>query len=126
LLLRCTVDKPEIRRTRPEEAAAVWRELCQGGWAIVDRIDDGCGHRIVLARAVLQATPRPWHLLSPRERTVVQWAATGRTNPEIAAKLGVSVPTVAGYLRAARKKLGWISRIDLIKEWTALSAPVPM
>lgn len=105
-----------VRRASPAEAAAVWRQLLQGEWVEVDRIDDGCGRRLVLAR--FDGTrPRPWHLLSRREKTVVAAVAAGRSNRQIAELLGISVSTVAGHLRTARKKLGDPCRVDLVREW---------
>lgn len=51
--------------------------------------------------------------LSPRELEVVQLAAAGETNKEIAAVLSRSPRTVAGQLSAAMRKLGVSSRGDL-------------
>jgi DNA-binding CsgD family transcriptional regulator len=51
--------------------------------------------------------------LTPREHEVLRWAATGRTNPEIAARLGLTRNTVTGYLKAAMHKLGVRNRTEL-------------
>ncbi|MFB7614628.1 LuxR C-terminal-related transcriptional regulator [Kitasatospora sp. NPDC056181] len=59
-------------------------------------------------RRALPATP-----LTPREHEVLRWAATGRTNPEIAAQLGLTCNTVTGYLKAAMHKLGVRNRTEL-------------
>jgi DNA-binding CsgD family transcriptional regulator len=105
-----------VRRASPAEAAAIWQQLLRGDWGEVDRIDDGCGRRLVLAR-FSRSRPRPWHLLSRREKSVVAAVAAGRSNRQIAELLGISVSTVAGHLRTARKKLGDPSRLDLVREW---------
>lgn len=52
--------------------------------------------------------------LTGREYDVLRQAAAGRTNPEIAAKLGLTRHTVTGYLRNAMRKLGARNRIELI------------
>ncbi|MFF3601057.1 LuxR C-terminal-related transcriptional regulator [Kitasatospora indigofera] len=56
---------------------------------------------------------RPPAGLTPREHEVLRWAATGRTNPEIAAELGLTCNTVTGYLKSAMHKLGVRNRVEL-------------
>jgi DNA-binding CsgD family transcriptional regulator len=51
--------------------------------------------------------------LSPREREVVELAARGRTNKEIAGELFLSPHTVDKHLRRALRKLGLRSRATL-------------
>ncbi|MFG2820459.1 LuxR C-terminal-related transcriptional regulator [Kitasatospora sp. NPDC048365] len=51
--------------------------------------------------------------LTPRELEVVRWAATGRSNPEIAAQLGLTRNTVTGYLKDAMHKVGARNRTEL-------------
>ncbi|WP_371495975.1 LuxR C-terminal-related transcriptional regulator [Kitasatospora sp. NBC_00374] len=51
--------------------------------------------------------------LTPRELEVIRWAATGRTNPEIAGHLGLTCNTVTGYLKSAMHKLGVRNRVEL-------------
>jgi DNA-binding NarL/FixJ family response regulator len=48
--------------------------------------------------------------LTARQREVVTLVADGRTNPQIAATLGISVSTVKTTLEAAMFKLGAYSR----------------
>ncbi|MFJ8626140.1 LuxR C-terminal-related transcriptional regulator [Kitasatospora sp. NPDC093550] len=55
----------------------------------------------------------PVRPLTPREHEVLRWAATGRTNPEIAARLGLTRNTVTGYLKSAMHKLGVRNRTEL-------------
>ncbi|CAM5614375.1 LuxR C-terminal-related transcriptional regulator [Kitasatospora aureofaciens] len=60
--------------------------------------------------------PRPTAPVPPltrREHEVLRWAATGRTNPEIAAQLGLTCNTVTGYLKSAMHKLGVRNRTEL-------------
>ncbi|WP_019587678.1 response regulator transcription factor [Deinococcus apachensis] len=44
--------------------------------------------------------------LTGRERDVQRLLSEGLTNPQIAARLGVSVTTVAGHVRSVFSKLG--------------------
>ncbi len=57
--------------------------------------------------------PAPVVPLTRREHEVLRWAATGRTNPEIAAQLGLTCNTVTGYLKSAMHKLGVRNRTEL-------------
>ncbi|MFF1874107.1 response regulator transcription factor, partial [Kitasatospora herbaricolor] len=59
------------------------------------------------------ADRRPPAGLTRREHEVLRWAATGRTNPEIAAELGLTCNTVTGYLKGAMHKLGVRNRVEL-------------
>ena len=58
--------------------------------------------------------------LSTREREVIEFVTSGLTNPEIAAKLSLSVVTVKLYRRLAMKKMGADSLADLVKMWEKL------
>ncbi|GAB3301930.1 response regulator transcription factor [Parasphingorhabdus pacifica] len=52
--------------------------------------------------------------LTRREYEALRHAAAGRTNPEIAAQLGLTRHTVTGYMRNAMRKLDARNRIELI------------
>ncbi|OJU85082.1 MAG: hypothetical protein BGO11_15855 [Solirubrobacterales bacterium 70-9] len=58
--------------------------------------------------------------LTPRERTVAQLVAQGRTNRDVAAQLFVSVRTVEFHLRNVFAKLDISSRIELMSFSEAL------
>lgn len=105
-----------VRRASDSEAIAVWRDLCRGGWVVLDHIDDGHGRRFVLARPTARHE-RPWHRLSIREKAILDFVAAGHSNRYIARSLGISVSTVASHLRSARSKLGGPRRLDLVREW---------
>ena len=59
--------------------------------------------------------PAPRKLLSPRERELVTLVALGHTNTEIAARLYISVRTVASHLDRIRDKTGCRRRADLTR-----------
>jgi len=52
-------------------------------------------------------------MLSPREQYVTALTCLRYTNPQIAARLGLSVETVRTYLRKALNKLGLQNKADL-------------
>ena len=120
---RCGLAGAGVRRASPDEAAAIWGELLRGAWSIVDRFDDASGRRFLLVLRAGAPPVRAWERLSDRERAIVAAVAAGRGNRTIAAELGVSTSTVAGHLRAARRKLGGIRRVDLVREWLAAARP---
>ncbi len=71
----------------------------------------------LVANAVLEK-PReltPGGLLSPRERELVTLVAQGHTNAEIAARLVISIRTVASHLDRIRDKTGCRRRVDLTR-----------
>lgn len=81
----------------PELAAAV-RRVYAGGRAIDPEL-----------AAEAWGEPDP---LSERERVCLRLAGQGRTSPEIAQKLGLSVGTVRNYLSEAIGKLGAGNRVE--------------
>jgi DNA-binding CsgD family transcriptional regulator len=54
-----------------------------------------------------------WASLTPAERDVADLVAHGLTNPEIAARLGVSAGTVKDHVSIALRKLGARTRAEL-------------
>ena len=59
-------------------------------------------HRYVLSMEAIEISPVR---LAPREVECLQWAAAGKTQPEMATILGLSERTVICYLETARHKL---------------------
>ena len=67
--------------------------------------------------AILQrrcSSRRSRDVLSPREHECLLWAAEGKTDWEIATILGISKPTVAKHILAAREKLGAVTKAHAI------------
>ncbi len=62
-----------------------------------------------LADAFWDAVPDP---LNDRERSLLRLAEEGRSNRDIAARLGLSAGTVRNYLSEAAQKLGAANRIE--------------
>lgn len=109
---------------RPAEAGRI------AGWAAAGRgrlggqaepaWERGAGLSIeeaaVMARRGRGPRRRPafgWPGLTPAERDVAGLLAQGLTNPEIAARLGVSAGTVMDHVSSALRKLGVRTRAEL-------------
>jgi DNA-binding CsgD family transcriptional regulator len=54
-----------------------------------------------------------WSTLTPAEREVAEEVCTGRSNPQVAERLGISRRTVEAHLRSVYRKLGVSSRLAL-------------
>jgi DNA-binding NarL/FixJ family response regulator len=72
-----------------------------------------------MLEAIRTANPR--ELLSPREAEVLALASLGLTNPQIAARLEVTVHAVKLHLAAVYRKLGVANRTEAVVRW--LRAP---
>ncbi|NUP05414.1 MAG: helix-turn-helix transcriptional regulator [Polyangiaceae bacterium] len=106
-----------LRRTRPDEALAMWTALVSGRWSVIDWIDtDGRRYLVAHENDLVVGNPRA---LTRRERQVVEYLIHGRSNAEIAYALGVAESNVNRTARDALRKLGGARRTDL----AALFAP---
>jgi DNA-binding CsgD family transcriptional regulator len=109
-----------LRRTDPVEAVTLWRSLIGGQWSIVDHIDSD-GRRYLLARRNAPRTPS-WGEASERERQVLAYAGAGHTNKMIGYELGLSPSTVSSHLASAARRLGFKSRLDLVRAFSSPDA----
>jgi predicted ATPase/DNA-binding CsgD family transcriptional regulator len=76
----------------------------------------GIEEAAVMARRGRGPRRRPafgWSSLTPAERNVADLVARGLTNPEIAARLGVSAGTIKDHVSSALRKLGVRTRAEL-------------
>lgn len=94
--------RKRVARSSLEEARAIFRRLGAEPWA--DRADEE------LKRVAVRRAPEA---LSATELRIAQLAASGLTNPEIAAQVFVSRKTVEGNLARVYRKLGVSSRAQL-------------
>ncbi|MGW3182109.1 LuxR C-terminal-related transcriptional regulator [Kitasatospora sp. NPDC001119] len=94
--------------TRALAGAAAWSRERPGG----KPCEQSCGKPFAKPFDKSR-TAAPVPPLTPREHEVLRWVATGRTNPEIAARLGLTCNTVTGYLKSAMHKLGVRNRTEL-------------
>jgi DNA-binding CsgD family transcriptional regulator len=71
-------------------------------------------HTASLFRDSMDDRYQLWLQLSPREQEVTAFACLRYTNPQIAARLGLSPETVRTYLQHASGKLGLQNKTDLL------------
>jgi DNA-binding NarL/FixJ family response regulator len=102
-----------LRRRDPEAALEIWRGLVSGRWSLVERAQAG-GATVLIAHRNEPRAPDP-RGLSPRERAIVELVLDGASNKQVAYTLGSSHGTVASHLRRALRKLGFASRVDLMR-----------
>ena len=96
-----------------EELSAAIRTVASGGVYTSPKITD-----VVLADYIRQLSDLPARMASPlsdRERDVLQPLAEGRSNKEIARRLGVSVTTIDSHRKHIMDKLGLHSVAELTK-----------
>jgi DNA-binding CsgD family transcriptional regulator len=109
-------DRARSRRGRGQDAESVteqWQAVVSGRWTLVDQFESD-GRRYLVARVNERDTPRMSEL-SEHETHVVELAARGYANKQIAYELGISIATVARRLASASAKLGATSRVELIR-----------
>jgi DNA-binding CsgD family transcriptional regulator len=63
--------------------------------------------------------------LPPRQHALAYWMARGSPEPQIAARLGVSLPTVVHHRRALYERLGVQDRQGLLARAWASPHPLP-
>jgi len=89
--------------------------------------------RARLARIAPAASPRPaprravsgWDALTPTEHLVVEEVCGGRSNPQVAERLGISRRTVDAHLRSIYTKLGVKTRLALAVAHHERAEPEP-
>ena len=94
--------------------------MVDGRWSLVDH-HDADGRRYILVRRNDPAVRDP-KALTARERAVAAFAAQGHQNKYIGYLLGLAPATVASHLTAAMRKLGVLSRRELIQMFLRLGA----
>jgi DNA-binding NarL/FixJ family response regulator len=91
---------------------------------MIDVLDVAHVHQFVIAKRVgnwevLQwrtppSSPDPYETLTAREREVFALAVQGRSNPEIAARLSISVRTAESHRASILRKLALRNQTDLV------------
>jgi DNA-binding CsgD family transcriptional regulator len=105
-----------MRRSDPEAALQAWQALIDGRWSLLEEFDHD-GRRYIFAHRNDPRTP-DLRGLSDRERQVVAYALLGHSNKHIGYELGLAPSTVALHLGTACKKLGCLSRVELIQRFS--------
>ncbi|WP_027927784.1 response regulator [Amycolatopsis benzoatilytica] len=88
------------------DLASAIQDAHRGQTVMDPRVDAASGNR--LREALLRVG------LTRREYEVLRLVATGHTNPEVAAELGLTRNTVKTYLQSAMGKLGARNRVEAI------------
>jgi len=108
-----------LKDAEPDELVRAVRVVADGGSLlspsvtrrVIERFADPAGG----GRTAGPLVPRPdLDRLTEREREIVAWVATGRSNDEIAAELVVSPATVRTHVSRAMVKLGARDRAQLV------------
>lgn len=98
----------------------LWQGLLDGRWSIIGRYEQN--ERQVLVARLNDATLTKSRALTDRERALVEHAATGKSNKQIAYEARLSIGSVSGYLSSALRKMGLRSRAELIVVAPAVEA----
>jgi DNA-binding CsgD family transcriptional regulator len=93
------------------DAERIWRELWEGGWALVESIDTDGKRMLLLRRDPSNARARR---LDPYERFALASLARGDAYKVIASELGVALSTASAIVGRGLRKLGFKSRTDFI------------
>jgi DNA-binding CsgD family transcriptional regulator len=107
----------KLRREDPDKAIRGWRALVGGRWSVLDHFESD-GKRYLVARTNEPASRGP-ERLTERERQVLEYAALGLSNKEIAYELGIAAPTVRVLIARAALKLRATGREQLLARYKA-------
>jgi DNA-binding CsgD family transcriptional regulator len=117
--LRLAVRGIDAARSRhrqdPESSLQAWQAVVSGRWTLVEQHERD-GKRFLLARVNELQAPGS-KALSLRERQVLGLVSQGASNKEIGYRLGIGEPSVAGYLRRGKAKIGVYNRAELLRWW---------
>jgi DNA-binding NarL/FixJ family response regulator len=102
-----------LKRSASEELIRALHAVVAGGMYL----DPAIAGKVVgrPARNVLQSLEGRFAELSERETDVLRLVATGHSNKEISARLNISVKTVETYKARAMQKLGYRSRVEVVR-----------
>jgi DNA-binding CsgD family transcriptional regulator len=106
--------RSNLRRTDPDLALEIWQGLVEGRWSLVDWFDTD-GRRYIVARPNSPALGDP-RGLSDRELQVATYASLGESSKLIGYRLGIAPSTVSEQLKAAMRKLGVETQLQLIQK----------
>lgn len=105
-------------RLRTHKRGTAWLALVGGRWSIVDAFErDGRRYFLACRNETLAVESLA---LTPREHVVAHMVAMGRPNKLIAYSIGLATSTISYHLATAMKKVGVVSRLELVTLLTAL------
>jgi DNA-binding NarL/FixJ family response regulator len=102
-----------LKRSASEELIRALHAIVAGGMYL----DPAVAGKIVGRPARDAASPQAGQTadLSGRETDVLRLVACGHSNKEISARLNISVKTVETYKARAMEKLGYRSRVEVVR-----------
>lgn len=104
-----------LKDADPQELVRAVRVVADGGSLLSPSVTRRVISRFAAPAAAGAPAPHPdLHRLTDREREILAWVATGRSNEEIAAELVVSPATVRTHVSRAMVKLGARDRAQLV------------
>jgi len=110
-----------LKRSSPDAILEAVTEVHQGGAPMSSEV----ARKVVAAFQAPPSQPGQRVDLSPREREVLELLAEGLPDKEIAAKLGLSTPTVRFHLQHIYSKLHVRSRTEAALKHLAVKPSVP-
>ena len=101
-----------LKRVIGTDLISALRIVAQGGTFLYPAVAAMVADEIHRHAGAGSGAPNP---LTPRERQILTHIALGRTNPQIAAELGLSVKTVEWHRSNLMSKLGVHSVVELVR-----------
>lgn len=102
-----------LKQSAPEQLINAIRSIAKGEAyldpSLTQRVLGGYSNRLPALRGEKHGD------LSPREEEVLRMIAVGYTNKEVALRLDLSVKTIEAHKANAMQKLGFTSRIDVVR-----------
>jgi len=112
-LLRAGVSGYVLKQSDPSELLHAIRTAAAGGQYLDSTLTARVTARFLAGEG--KAVRKPAAAISERESEVLRLIASGYSNKEIAARLGLSVKTVEAHKANAMRKLDLTGRIDIVK-----------
>jgi DNA-binding CsgD family transcriptional regulator len=109
------IDKARCREAQDpgEDPLALWRGLVEGRWSLVERFESD-GRRVLVARRN-EPPARALRALDEHERKLIALLALGHSLKLCAYELGRAESTTSVMARSAMRKLGVVSRAELVE-----------
>ena len=101
-----------VKRSAADELLRAIRAVAAGGTYLDPSI---AGKVVGVAQGTSRSLGGPTQELSDRETDVLRLIANGHSNKDISARLAISVKTIETYKARAMEKLGFKSRVDVVR-----------
>jgi DNA-binding NarL/FixJ family response regulator len=101
-----------VKRSAADELLRAIHAVAAGGTYLDPLI---AGKLVGVTHGVSRASGKPAMELSDRETDVLRLIAIGHSNKEISSRLGISVKTLETYKARAMEKLGFRTRVDVVR-----------